>query len=172
MPAHDIGGCTASASLDRRGFGSLAAAVGVACSAPWPAGAATDDPPVARRTLAVRSSIAFASALASAQPGDHIVLAAGTWSGNWTLARNGTLQQPIVIRSATKLGATMTGTITLAGQFTGVHSLRFSGNSLGVQIGNHDTFVLRCWFLGPRGVRATGSGRGSARGRGGRATGP
>jgi hypothetical protein len=84
------------------------------------------------------------------------VLASGTWSGNWTLARSGSsLQSPIVIRAAIKHAATLTGTITLAGQFTGVYGLRFSGNNLGVQIGSDDTFVLRCWFLGPRGVRAT-----------------
>jgi hypothetical protein len=155
MPAHNIGGCTASASLDRRGFGSLAAAAGVACLAPWPAGAATDDPPPAARTYTVYSSSMFASRLAYAQPGDHIVLAAGTWSGNWTLSRSGTAQQPIVIKAATKHGATIAGTITLAGQFTTVYGLKFSGNGQGVQIASNNTSVLRCWFMGPRGVKAT-----------------
>jgi hypothetical protein len=64
-----------------------------------------------------------------------------------------------VVKSATKHGATIAGTINLAGKHTGVHGLRFSGNTLGVQIGADDTFVLRCWFLGPRGVKATSQKR-------------
>ncbi|MGD9509680.1 MAG: chondroitinase-B domain-containing protein [Geminicoccaceae bacterium] len=153
----EIGRPIVATSLDRRSFGSLlASAAGVACLAPWPAGAATDDPPPAARTYAVSSSRTFASRLASAQPGDHIVLAPGTWSGNWTLSQSGSSKfAPIVIKAATKNGVTMTGTLTLAGQFTTVYGLRFSGNSLGVQIARDDTSVLRCWFMGPRGVKAS-----------------
>lgn len=157
MLYHNAARTLAPTSLARRSFGSLLiAGAGTALLGPSPAGAATDDPPAPRQTLSVRSASALGTALARAQPGDHIVLAAGTWSGNWTLAQSGSSEfAPIVIRPATRFGATISGTITLAGQYSGVYGLRFSGNSLGVQIGADNTFVHRCWFLGPRGVKAT-----------------
>src|ERR671921_401329 len=127
----------AATPLGRRGFG------------------ATDDPPAPLRTVNVGTSAQLNSALANALPGDHIVLANATYSGSRTLSRAGTATAPIVIKAATKHGATL----TLAGRYTVAYGLRFTGNSLGVQFAADDTAVLRCWFLGPRGTRATSQKR-------------
>jgi len=146
--------------LDRRGFGSLllTTAFAVVVRPSFGLGA-TDDPPAPLRTVNVSTSTQLNSALANALPGDHIVLANGTYSGSRTLSRAGTATAPIVIKAATKHGATLTGTLTLAGRFTVAHGLRFTGSALGVQFAADDTAVLRCWFMGPRGTRATSQKR-------------
>lgn len=54
--------------------------------------------PAADRTVNVSSQSALASALSNAQPGDRIVLAAGTYSGNKSInSRSGTQAKPIVL---------------------------------------------------------------------------
>jgi hypothetical protein len=56
------------------------------------------------------------AALAAAQPGDLIVLAPGcTFAGDFVVSRSGTQQAPITIACGTVLGATITGSFTLAG---------------------------------------------------------
>ena len=97
------------------------------------------------------------SALANALAGDHITLASATYSGNHTLSssRIGSAARPIVIKSLSKHGATLTGTLTLAGKYSIAYGLRFTGNALGVQLAADDTAALRNWFMGPRGVKAT-----------------
>ena len=150
----------ATTPLGRRGFGSLllATAFAVVVRPSFGLGA-TDDPPAPLRTVNVSTSTQLNTALNNALPGDHIVLANVTFSGARTLARAGTATAPIVIKAATKHGATLTGTLTLAGRYTVAYGLRFTGNSLGVQFAADDTAVLRCWFLGPRGTRATSQKR-------------
>jgi hypothetical protein len=142
--------------LGRRAFGSLLlATAGAVVVRPGFGLGATDDPPAPLRTVNVRTSTQLSSALSNAWPGDHIVLANGTYSGSRTLSRAGTAAAPIVIRAAAKHSATLTGTLTLAAPFTIAYGLRFTGDSLGVQFAADDTAVLRCWFMGPRGVRGT-----------------
>lgn len=50
-------------------------------------------------TKVISSAEAFAAALSVAQPGDEIILRDGTYTGNFTLARSGTAEQPITIRA-------------------------------------------------------------------------
>jgi hypothetical protein len=147
----------AAAPLGRRGFGSLLlAAAGAVVVRPGFGLGATDDPPAPLRTVNVSGSTQLDAALANALPGDHIVLAGGTYSGNRTLARAGTATAPIVVKSQALHGATLTGgTLTLAGRYTGVYGLKFTGNALGVRLAADDAFALRCWFMGPKGVHAT-----------------
>ncbi len=63
------------------------------------------------RTIQVANASQLTSALANAQPGDHIVLADGTYnlSGRMQITRSGTAQNPIVIRAANVLGAKLPG---------------------------------------------------------------
>jgi hypothetical protein len=57
-----------------------------------------EDLPSAGRVVNVSSSSALSSALSNAQPGDRIVLAPGTYSGNKSFSnRSGTQSQPIVL---------------------------------------------------------------------------
>jgi hypothetical protein len=55
--------------------------------------------------------------------GRHIVLANGSYSGNYTIYAQGTEANPIVIRPATFLKASLTGTLTIAGRWVIVRGL-------------------------------------------------
>lgn len=68
----------------------------------------------------VATSADLVAAIASAQPGDAIVLAAGTYDlGNVSCSTSGTADAPIVVRSATPLGALI--------RFSGVEGFKVSG---------------------------------------------
>jgi hypothetical protein len=149
----------ATRPLGRRGFGPLllaAAAASAVVVLPGYGLGATDDPPAPLRTVNVSNSTQLNTALQNAQPGDHIVLANATYSGNRTLARAGTPGAPIVVKAASKHGATISGgTLHLDGQHTIAYGLRFTGTGFGVLPRADNTWVLRNWFTGPRGVRVT-----------------
>jgi hypothetical protein len=139
--------------LGRRAFGSLLlATAGAVIVRPGYGLGATDDPPAPLRTVNVSNSTQLNAALSSVQPGDHIVLANGNYSGSFRLARTGTSDAPIVVKAASKNGTVISGgTFTLASPFTGVYGLGFStGNTLSLQILASDTFALRNWFAGAR----------------------
>jgi Chondroitinase B len=70
----------------------LVTAVGVPAALAWPSLAATSP-----RTLSVSNSAALASALATAQPGDRILVADGVYGTALQVARSGTATAPITI---------------------------------------------------------------------------
>src|SRR5205823_4639731 len=57
----------------------------------------------------VTDAASFTAALAAAQPGDVITLAAGTYGGQFGLHTSGTAGDPIVIRGASQAGAILDG---------------------------------------------------------------
>ena len=61
------------------------------------------------RTVNVASSAALTSALTSAQPGDKIVLAPGTYTGSFRPTIDGTLAAPIAIQGQSKTGVIFDG---------------------------------------------------------------
>ncbi len=72
-----------------------------------------DDIPAPLRTVNVSSVSAMQTAINNAIPGDHIVLANGTYNLSSSVAvngENGTAANPILIRAASVLGVTFTGT--------------------------------------------------------------
>lgn len=72
-----------------------------------------DGIPAPLRTVNVSSVSAMQTAINNAIPGDHIVLANGSYSLSASVAvsgENGTAANPIVIRAASVLGVTFTGT--------------------------------------------------------------
>jgi hypothetical protein len=75
---------------------------------------ADDSIPGPSREIIVSSSKQLASALNKAQPGDHIVLTNGRYSG-FTVSRSGQEGNPIVIRAANTLAAKVSGKILLRG---------------------------------------------------------
>jgi hypothetical protein len=81
--------------------------------------------PQARRAIGVTSQARLGAALAEAVPGDHIVLADGSYTGPGAFAKSGTRAAPIVIRSENLLGAQMTGPIDLDGSDIILHGLDF-----------------------------------------------
>ena len=76
--------------------------------------AKADSIPGPSRTIIVSSSSQLASALNNAQPGDHIVLTNGSYSG-FTVSRSGQIGKPVVVRAANTLAAKVSGRITLSG---------------------------------------------------------
>jgi len=70
---------------------------------PWPS-----DPP-SPRTVAVTTAAELGAALQTAQAGDIIELANGTYNGSFSIAASGTSNAPIVIRGATRDGVIVDG---------------------------------------------------------------
>jgi hypothetical protein len=67
------------------------------------------DQPVTPRSITVASAAAFHSALASAVPGDVIVLANGIYPGPFVLLASGTAENPLVIRGESTSGVILDG---------------------------------------------------------------
>lgn len=69
----------------------------------------------------------FTNALSTAAAGDDIVLANGTYTGNFVLNANGTEALPIRIRAENAGSAYINGSIELRGNYNTVRNLRFEG---------------------------------------------
>ncbi len=100
----------------------------------------------AKRTVNVKSSEQLKSALSSAQPGDHIVLASGNYTGSYSIHKSGSAELPIVIRSAGKLGAVFSGKFAVSGSDVWVWNLKFYGAQSGLSIIGSRHKVVGCWF--------------------------
>lgn len=103
--------------------------------------------PTAIRTRTVFNSSDLAQALAVAQPGDQILLSNGIYSGNFSLQRAGTLQAPIVIRSATPLGAAIRGNFALTAAHGWLYGLTFTEGSGPVTVAGPNCVVSHCKFV-------------------------
>ncbi|CAN5901934.1 hypothetical protein BH11MYX3_BH11MYX3_01780 [soil metagenome] len=77
--------------------------------------------PAAPRAVAVSSAAQLTTALAAAQPGDVITLAAGTYAGNFAIHASGTATNPIVIRG-------VSGSVLDGGNCTGCNVLEVYGS--------------------------------------------
>lgn len=97
----------------------------------------------------------FAAAYGESRPGDHVVLHAGEYRGNFELARGGTRTSPIVVRSAGDGPVVITGKGNLfdvtGGHDHWIHGLTFRGGSGGIynapgDVGTHGLTVTRCRF--------------------------
>jgi hypothetical protein len=85
--------------------------------------------PKSGTTKNVSSASQLSSALSSASPGDHIVVASGSYGGNITMNRSGTAENPIVIKAAsTSNRPRFTGRITINGDYTVFEGLEFTGS--------------------------------------------
>ncbi len=81
-------------------------------------------PPTNGTTVNVNNATELASAIANAKPGTRLVLKAGTYAGNLTVAVNGTADKPIVIEGNGV--AQLTGRVTLKGTYVWFHRLIWS----------------------------------------------
>jgi len=97
------------------------------------------------RTINVSNASQLSSALSSAQPGDHIVLGNGTYSGSFSVSRNGTSQNPIVIRSANPLGAQITSRMRIGASYNILQGIHFNGGGIDFE-GAQNTRVTRSHF--------------------------
>ncbi len=97
------------------------------------------------RTVEVATASELSAALASAQPGDHIVLADGDYGGaTFATAVAGTSASPVVIRASSKLGARLTSQLTVRHPWYILWGLDFDDAALGVEANASDLVVRRC----------------------------
>ena len=101
-----------------------------------------EDVPEAKRTVPVASAADLTQALADAQPGDHIVLADGAYAGGFVATCPGTATDPIVIRAANPLGASIRGSVALNAAYSWLHGVALPGTD--VQIAADGVRVARC----------------------------
>ncbi|MDD9268802.1 discoidin domain-containing protein [Paenibacillus sp. GCM10023248] len=121
---------------------------------PAPAGAAT---------VNCSTAACLTTALANASPGDHIVLAAGTYTGNFVSGTNGNSANPIIIESASAAnkailngGGTSSGyTLYLTGDYTQVKNLKITNAKKGIMIDNSNNGLIdgvEVYNIGEEGV--------------------
>jgi hypothetical protein len=144
----------------RRGLAAVAALAGsfaLALAAAPPASAVGWTPaamqPAAAgcaRSTVVSSSAALASAVASAQPGDCVLLANGTYAG-LTIARSGTAASPITVEAQNQLQAAFTGTVNVTGSYVTLQGLHFTGSGNVHLTGTTGSRVTRSLFNSTRG---------------------
>lgn len=84
--------------------------------------------PLAPHAVAVTSATELSAALAAAQPGDVITLAAGTYTGSFASTHSGTADNPIVIR-----GADVDGVILDGASCTGCNVLDVEGSFIHIE---------------------------------------
>ncbi len=101
--------------------------------------------PAPLRTVNVSTATELAAALADARPGDHIVLADGSYGGGgFATAVAGTAAEPIVVRAAGKLAARLTSDFVVGHPWYLLWGLDFDGARLAVEPGAADLVVRRC----------------------------
>ncbi len=101
--------------------------------------------PSALRFVNVASSAELAAALASAQPGDHIILADGTYGGQaFSTSVAGTAEHPIVLRAANKLAASLTSDLQIDHPWYLLWGIDFDGQNLSPGSAASDLVVRRC----------------------------
>ncbi len=99
------------------------------------------------RTVNVANSSQLTNALSNALAGDDIVLGNGTYSGSFTLAKDGTAEHPIRLRAANAHQATLTDQLTLSGRHNVALRLRAQGSNARFNVVGMDCKVLRCRFF-------------------------
>ncbi len=101
--------------------------------------------PAPLRTVNVSTATELAAALADARPGDHIVLADGSYGGGgFATAAAGTAAEPIVIRANSKLAARLTSELVIGHPWYLLWGLDFDGARLAVEPAAADLVVRRC----------------------------
>lgn len=140
--------------FDRRRFLQTFAAVSAGLASPFVSstqGEAQTSLPPAVRTIFVSTSAQLSNALAAAMPGDHIVLADGTYTGTFQITRSGGTDRPIVIRAANLGRARLASPVTLAGSDIWLYGTTCTADR-SIAILNDRIHVLRNTFLGRQAI--------------------
>ncbi len=106
------------------------------------------DLPAALKVKNVNNHASLLNALATVNPGDHIVLADGNYSGI-SISRSGTKDFPIVIKADKLLGAKITsGSVSIKAKWVIVYGLDFvvSNIKIGQDSPAEDVSIWRCRF--------------------------
>jgi parallel beta-helix repeat protein len=115
------------------------------------------------RIVNVSTSAQLTSALSNAQPGDDIVLAPGTYSGNFTGAADGTASSPITIESASSSnkavldGGSLTSgyTLHITGDYWVVKNVNVTRGQKGIMLDNSNHTLIdsvEVYNIGQEGV--------------------
>jgi hypothetical protein len=137
-----VGGVLLLAGLPRR----------VRPAAAQAAGAGLPDLPPALRERAVANPSELQAALLTARPGDHIVLADGSYAsrGGLRVEVAGTPSAPIVVRAGNRLRARLTTGLAIDAPDVVVAGLEIGGS--GMAVAGDRARVTRCRFRGTRGI--------------------
>lgn len=114
-------------------------------------------------TVNCSTASCLTAALANAVAGDHIILAAGTYTGNFVSSVNGTSSNPIIIESASSTnkailsgGGTSSGyTLHLTGNYTQIKNLKITNAKKGIMIDNANNGLIdgvEVYNIGEEGV--------------------
>lgn len=114
-------------------------------------------------TVNCSTASCLTTALVNAAPGDRIILAAGTYTGNFVSGVNGTASNPITIESASATnkailngGGTSSGyTLYLTGDYTQVKNLKITNAKKGIMIDNANNGLIdgvEVYNIGEEGV--------------------
>ena len=106
--------------------------------------------PAPLRTVTVANATDLTNALANALPGDHITLADGSYTGNFSTSTAGTASNPIILRAANKLGATIKGTINLDDDHNWIWGLDFDNGYARIRA-SHTKILRSKWRNTSRG---------------------
>jgi hypothetical protein len=100
--------------------------------------------PTASRSILVSNSQELQAALQAVQPGEHIVLSSGSYSGQFSAFKHGTKESPIVIRGEQLHTAEFTGSLELRGNHTWIYGVQFNAATL--RLIGEGTVASRCYW--------------------------
>lgn len=79
----------------------------------------------------VSGSAGLRSALSSASPGDTIIVASGTYTGDYSTSRSGSAQQPLIIRAQNQGGAVFKDSLfTISGNYVTLEGMMFDNGQV------------------------------------------
>ncbi len=104
--------------------------------------------PATPRSVAVTNATELDNAIAAAQPGDVIELAAGNYSGAITIDADGTVDNPIIVRGASADSVTIDASgatygVTIRGEHVYVENLTVDGSTWGARATGTRGAVIR-----------------------------
>jgi hypothetical protein len=103
--------------------------------------------PTPTRQVRVSNSEQLRNALSAAQPGDHIMLGSGQYQGDFTLAKSGTSDRPIVVRAQDPLDARIAGGMfQMRGDWQILYALDFVAGRCTIDSRAQSPRIWRCRF--------------------------
>ena len=110
---------------------------------------APEELPSPLSTIQVANQTQLNNAVAAADPGDHVVMATGTYNLP-NLTRSGTAANPIIYRAATNQAVTLSGLGNVTGHYNRVWGCLMGVQNFGDLVGT-DFWAIRCRWTGGTG---------------------
>jgi hypothetical protein len=95
-----------------------------------------------RRVVSVANASAFQQAMSNAACGDTIQLAAGNYSGSFSISKTCPMTSPVIIKGASGFQSTITSQFVMNGQSTIMTGVRVAGPAASVRFGGRNNKLL------------------------------